>query len=242
MEGTENVGTPLNPVSWLHERTVALIYDLLMCVPLTLPLDIKNTNRGEVKVKLNPSGEMSDNLLEGVSSVVIPGEWDNVGGIVPDLILKDAEGNPVRIIEVVVTNPINDQKREKIQRLVRRGVDCVEIVVKSEDDLLNLCWIPCEVAFADYDARELDFNPRQQMATGLRRRFGGKYQGRFRAHSASVKANEDIEKLIHSLMTCSPGHRRQFLEVFDELRSLDSILPVHPLNPIKDILNNGHQP
>jgi len=238
METTDNVGTALNPVSWLHERAVALIYDQLMCVPNDLPLDAKEVNRSEVRVRLKPSGEMSGNLLDGVTKVIIPGEWDNVGGIVPDLILKDANDNPVRIIEVVVTNPIDKQKREKIQRLERRGVECVEITVKAKDDLLNLCWVPCTVAFADYDARELERDYRRRRATGVRRRLGKKYQGRFSARAASEKANEEIKNLIHSLTMCSPGHRRQFLEVFDELRSLDSLLPVHPLNPKKDALEN----
>ena len=232
MKSTDNMGTALNPVSWLHERAVALIYDQLMCVHYDLPLDTNSVNRSEVRVRLNPSGEMSGNLLDGVAKVIIPGEWDNVGGIVPDLILKDAEDNPIRIIEVIVTNPISRQKREKIRRLETRGVECVEITVKTEDDLLNLCWVPCKISFADYDARELERNFRTRRATGLTRRLGEKYQGQFRANSASEKANEDVKNLIHSLMMCSPGHRRQFLEVFDELRSLDSLLPIHPLNPI----------
>ena len=61
---------------------------------------------------MTPRGELSGNLRAGVSKVVIPGEWDSVGGVVPDLICKDENDTPVRIIEVIVTSPPTAAKRE----------------------------------------------------------------------------------------------------------------------------------
>ena len=238
VDANQNVGTSNHPVSWLHERTLALIYDELTRAHYPLPLDGNDIDRSEVRVRLTPDGEMSGNLLDGVESVHIPGEWDNVGGIVPDLILKDGVGNPVRIIEVVVTNPISNEKRRKLDSLEKRGVDCVEVVVKTERDLLNLCWVPSSIAFTRYDAREI--NVYHGRARSMNRADGKKYQGSFSpGRRASEKANLEVENLINSLLNCSPGHRRQFLEVCRALHSLDSLLPVHPLNPLKDVLDDG---
>ncbi len=238
IDANQNVGTSNHPVSWLHERAVALLYDELTCAHYRLPLDGNDIDRSEVRAWLTPDGEMSGNLLDGVESVHVPGEWDNVGGIVPDLILKDGAGNPVRIIEVVVTNPISSEKRRKLESLEKRGVDCVEIVVKTEKDLLNLCWVPSRIVFTRYDAREINVN--RGRARSMNRANGEKYQGSFSpGRWASKEANSEVEKLISSLLSCSPGHRRQFLEVCRALHSLESLLPVHPLNPLKEVLNEG---
>ncbi len=66
---------------------------------------------------------MSGNLLEGVTEVKIPDpEWDQVGGVVPDHTLLGPENRPVRIIEVIVHSPPTKAKREKLDRLQKRGV------------------------------------------------------------------------------------------------------------------------
>ena len=69
------------------------------------------------------------------------------GGVVPDLILRDNDGNPVRIIEVVVTSSPSKDKRQKLDRLEKRGVDVVEVVVTEQRDLLGLCWTPSRISF-----------------------------------------------------------------------------------------------
>lgn len=44
---------------------------------------------------LHPGAEeFSDNLAAGVVKVKIPGEWDSVGGVIPDLILYGADEPP----------------------------------------------------------------------------------------------------------------------------------------------------
>ena len=53
-----NVGTPNHPVTWLHERTVALIYDML------------TSDEGDVRARLSPDDDaLSPNLSEGVGEL-----------------------------------------------------------------------------------------------------------------------------------------------------------------------------
>ena len=92
-----------------------------------------------VYVRLRPDeDEFSENLADGAVKVKVPGEWDSVGGIIPDLILYGVDDAPVRIIEVIDTSAPTEAKREKLDRIVRRGVDVVEVEVHTEADLLRL--------------------------------------------------------------------------------------------------------
>ena len=250
-----NVGTQAYPESWLHERTVALLYDEMTKGRSTLPVSRSDVvDVSEVRVRLTPDGEMSGNLLEGVEDVIIPGEWDNVGGVVPDLICRDDKGTPVRIIEVIVTNPPDAEKQRKLDSLKKRGVDVVEVQVKTVQDLLNLCWIPAPFEFATFDPSDfrnwrsyLGPGATKQAAHALAGKYGGSPGwrsgiGGFYGAPGRETANEEITKLIHALLNCSPGHRRQFLEVCKGLGSLDSLLPMHPLNPLREKLTSDPGP
>ena len=126
-EQKANVGTSGAPVSWLHQRAVALLYDEITNGLRAGTSDIKVEGQRvlkwnyEVRVLKEPCGELTDNLLADVTKVKVPGEWDQVGGVVPDLILYGEEDRPVRIIEVVVTSPPNSTKQKKLATLRRRG-------------------------------------------------------------------------------------------------------------------------
>ena len=218
-----NVGTETHPVSWLHQRAVGIIYDALAHEQFQGPIDSRE-GWNQVRVNLKPGGPFSNDLRDGVSTVIVPGEWDSVGGLVPDLICKDEKGNPVRIIEVVVTNSPNAAKRQKLETLKRRGVDCVEIEVHTEEDLKNLCWMPAPFHFATYDGRE-----------SLRRK-GVNVSS---AEEQMQAANESIGQLITDLIACSPKHRRQVLEVLRGMNRLESTWPIHPKNPLREQLNSN---
>ena len=218
---SENVGTRGNPVSWLHQRAVALLYDALSHEPYKGTLDPKISKEQqriyketkdpkkleiELRVCLEPGGALSGNLREGVAQVVIPGEWDNVGGIVPDLICRDEKGEPVRIIEVIVSSPPTKTKRAKLEALQRRGVDVVEVTVKTEADLMNLVWEPKTVHYS---------------AVG-RTRTG--------------EADDNVKKLINSIRGCNPKLRRELLAVLRGLSDLESAWPVSEDNPLRGLL------
>ena len=259
-----NVGTQAYPESWLHKRTVALLHDEMTKRHRHLPLPDERTvydRKGRVvdssdgvRVRLTPDGRLSGNLMEGVTEVIIPGEWDNVGGVVPDLICKDDNGDPVRIIEVIVTSPPDSGKRRKLETLKNRGVDVVEVEVKTVQDLLNLCWTPASFEFATFDPSDarnwrshLGPDATKQDASKLVGKYGGSPGwrsgiGGFYGAPGGETSNEEITKLIHALLNCSPGHRRQFLEVCKELGSLDSLLPMHPLNPLREELTGDAGP
>ena len=52
-------------------------------------------------------------------------------------------------------------------------------------------------------------------------------------------ANESVGQFITDLLACSPKHRRQLLEALRGLRSLDSIWPIHPKNPLREQLREN---
>ncbi len=206
----ENLGTPNYPISYVHQRTVALLYD-----ELTQP------GKEDVHVRLTPDGELSQNLREGVVQVKIPGEWDSVGGITPDLICFDDKGDPIRIIEVVVTNPPDKAKRQKLEYLRKRGVDVVIVKVRNERDILDLCWERSAVGFSP-------LTPHDQSG-------GNIGMNQFRQ---ARKARHDgvVSELIGALINCSPSKRRELVAVLRELQSLESLYPLRPDNPLTDSL------
>ena len=210
---TRNVGTPENPESYLHARAVALLYD---------ELSRPDSSEPEVKVRLTPGGDWSHDLRAGVKTVKVPGEWDSVGGIVPDLILYGEDASkPLRIIEVVVTSPPDKWKQERLDTLERRGVDVVVVKLRTGQDLMDLC------------CRESEF------------RFGSRTPGDYPHHANgryhSQRHNEldnRVKQLIEAIRFCSPPLRRQLRDLLNELDTLDSLYPVRPTNPLKDKLGS----
>ena len=219
-----NVGTSSAPVSWLHQRAVALLYDEITNGLERGKTTVKDKATGlqqevpvaDVRVLKEPCGELTDNLLADVTKAKVPGEWDQVGGVVPDLILYGEEDRPVRIIEVVVTSPPNSTKQKKLETLRRRGVDVVLVTIRNESDLLKLCWVPAAVRFNSLPERG----------------FSGGYLGVSNADGA-------IKQLGRALRNCSPAVRREFVTTLSSINKLDSLFPVRPDNPLKEQLSQG---
>ena len=208
---SRNVGTPGAPVTFLHQRAVALLYD-----ELTRPA----VDEPEVRARLTPGGDWSHDLRAGVKSVKVPGEWDQVGGIVPDLILYGEDtSKPLRIIEVVVSNPPDKVKQEKLDTIARRGVDVVVVKVEKGEDLLDLCNMKQEYTFRSLTSGDYPHHA------------NGQYQRR--QHDDNDRMVKD---LIIAIISCSPPLRRDLRDLLDQLDSLDSLYPIRPTNPLKDQL------
>lgn len=200
-----NVGTPEHPISWLHERTIAVLYDELTHDRVVLPQGNARLRYEEaLRVRLTPGGDLSHDLREGVVSVKIPDpEWDIIGGIIPDIALYGEDASrPVRIIEVTVFHPPDDKKRQKMEKLHSRGVDVVEVVIKSEDDLRNLIEFTWEPVFVKT--------------------------------SRTHRADNVVRDFMRTLERCSPTMRRAFKQMLMELDGLDSLYPLSPTNPLSD--------
>lgn len=205
-----NVGTPEHPVSWLHERTVAVLYDELTHDRVFPPGGNNSfTYDKSLKVRLTPGSNLSHDLREGVTSVRIPDpEWDIIGGIIPDIALYGEDSpRPIRVIEVIVSHPPNAAKRQKIEKLKERGVDVVEIVVKSEEHLRNLL--------------EVTWKPK------------------FRKVVKTHRVDDKVIELIENLQMCSPIIRRVFKQMLDELDTIDSLYPFSSANPLREKLEDN---
>ena len=137
----------------------------------------------------------------------------------PDLICKDENDTPVRIIEVIVTSPPAAAKRSKLEALKRRGVDVVEIEVRTEKDLLNLCWVDSEFSYLG----DIRFD---------RRFVGDRYN-----EQLYDKRTKEVKELITSIRDCPPKLRRQLAEILAGMCSLDSAYPVAADNPLREYFN-----
>lgn len=218
-----NVGSQNNPVSYLHQRAVGLLWDVLQTALIQ--------HHAEVCVVL-PDGKKSHDLMEGVGLVKIPGEWDSVGGIVPDLICygPPPEGNPVRVIEVVVTNPPSASKTRKLDSLRKRGVDVVIVTVKDAQDLCQLVYrepFP-EPNFNLYDFRKGNPFAHKERNLGVSGRAAQR-----RRDELMDKANDTVENFIKALEYCAPELRLKFIERCRNLDTLDSIWPLSKDNPLR---------
>ena len=208
-----NVGTNNVPVSYLHEYAIALLWD---------ELEKGLLMKSEVRVRTLPQGDFSSNLLEGIARVRIPDSLTPIGGYSPDIALFDEADSPIRVIEVDVTSPPSSSKLESLRK---RGVDVIVVKVTSEDDLKDLCWVPVEARFA------------RNLRVDVMRKWSVSAEAIYT--SRQRPSNKRIEELCRDLQSCSPETRRQLLNVIRNMDTLESLSPLSPWNPKKEILGRG---
>ena len=206
-----NVGTPNHPVTWLHERAVALIYDML------------TFDGGDVRARLSPDDDaLSPNLAEGVTRVELaeddPLMWV-AGQLNPDIRCLGDDGRLVRIIEVTHSSEPGKDRRKKWEQLKKRGVDVVEIKIKDPDSLRYMFWRPAPV----------EFFPSIKVK--------GATSTSFRENQRSY--DFEVEKLTRALMLCSPKVRRNLQRVLDNLNTVDSLYPLTFDNPLAEKLGQA---
>lgn len=202
----KNIGTGMHPVSLIHEYAVGLLWDALQS--------------GERVVVKTMDGSMSSDLAQGVETVVIPDDMQPIGGCVPDLALLDKDLRPLRVIEVVVTAPPTGEKRKKLETLQERGVEVVLVPVRTEEDLKAL--VAPEKAKPKWSHKlthaQIDIQHRRAMT-----------------HNQSV-ANKQVQGLLKALVECSPEVRRQAVKVLQGMDSSESLYPLSPSNPKRDLI------
>ena len=216
-EWRRNVGTEAYPVSFLHEYSVALIYDqLILGSDVQLPL-------------LN--GERSGNVMEGVGHVGFPDSLQAIGGYLPDIALYDSFFRVIRVIEVVVTAPV---PHEKLHSLESRGVEVLQVPVQNEDDVRALC----PSTDADKAWWWPKFNSEETVFKEARRASGVNWQGtrQYRLLSGQEQADQAINELIGNLSRCSPEVRREFVLRLKDIDSLESLYPIRNENPKREVL------
>ena len=206
-----NVGTPNHPVTWLHERAVALIYDML------------TSDGGDVRARLSPDDDaLSPNLAEGVTRIELaeddPLMWV-AGGLNPDIRCFGDDGRLVRVIEVTHSAEPDEGRRKKWEQLKRRDVDVVEIKINDLDSLRYMFWRPAPV----------EFFPSIKVK--------GATSATFRKNQSSY--DFEVEKLTRALMLCSPKVRRNLQRVLDNLNTVDSLYPLTFDNPLAEKLEQA---
>ena len=212
-EWSRNVGSEAYPVSFLHEYAVGLIWDLLRA----------NAGPGHLPLL---DGTRSGNVMEGVDKVIVPDALQSIAGYVPDIsLLRDSR--PIRCIEVVVTNPVPEQKATAIRNL---GVELLQVPVRNETELRSLFAAAPEQTRMWW-AKRHETNERNGETLYLadKRRIGFSWRGS--PSSWQGQANKAILELMDNLHWCSPEVRRAFLACLQEMESLESLYPIRPDNP-----------
>ena len=224
-EWSRNVGSESWPVSFLHEYAVALIWDLLNL----------NLNHQVVHLPTLDGGD-SGNVLAGVDVIIVPDVLTAVAGFVPDIsLLKD--NRPIRCIEVVVTSPPTDDKRQRFRNL---GVELVQVPVRNEDELRALF----PPTASDKPWFWPKFGRHELLFREARRRAGVNWPGT-RQHGVlkgQEEADEGINALMGQLSRCSPEVRRAFVNRLASLGGLSSLYPVRQDNPKYEVLYASEVP
>ena len=219
-EWSHNVGTEAFPVSFLHEYSVGLIWDLL------------HANTGPVHLPLL-DGSQSDNLMDGVDKVIIPDALQAIAGYIPDISLLQ-DSRPIKCIEVVVTNPVTDQKATAIKNL---GVELLQVPVRSETELRALFpETPVEKSWwwAKYNSNEEAVRVAQKNM-GVSWRTSRQY----RILEGQKQADRAITEFWTNLSKCSPEIRRALVARLLEMDNLESLYPIRPDNPKYKSLQQG---
>ena len=204
-EWNRNVGSPAFPVSLLHEYAVGLIWERL---------------HGDDPVTvLMMNGELSGDLRDGMRYVQPGRPSQTIAGQVPDLVIYDAQLNPVRVIEVTVTSPLTDDKRSRYENL---DIEVIEVPIRSEADLIALYppAFPHGIPWGSINEKQYR-NP-DPFA------FGCLY---IEERIIRKNAEERVDQLIEDLITVSPATRRKLLRLLQELVSIESQYPLTPDNP-----------
>ena len=204
-------------MSFLHEYAVALIYDqLIFGSDVQLPL---------------LDGERSGNVMKDVGHVAFPDSLQAIGGYLPDIALYDSSFRVIRVIEVVVTAPV---PQEKLHSLESRDVEVLQVPVRTEDDVRALC----PSTDADKAWWWPKFNSEETVFKEARRASGVNWQGtrQYRLLSGQEQADKAINQLIGSLSRCSPEVRRSFVLRFKDIANLESLYPIRNENPKREVL------
>ena len=123
-----NVGTQASPVSWLHERAVALLWDELRRSLFEYGRNL-NGSRGAERLRQEPrvlrvhtaDGWSGDLCGGGVARIDFPDDLTHIGGVIPDIALYNEDNRPIRLIEVVVMSPPDSKKQSKLDTLASPG-------------------------------------------------------------------------------------------------------------------------
>ena len=205
-------GAPGESASRLHEYAIGLIYDALG----------QALKRGGV-VRVATVEGMSKNLLDGgVAHVRLdrPVPTGRGGGAVvyePDIVLEDADGKVVRVVEVWRSSAKNEDYRSK---MASADIDVVETKqLKSAQDLTALL-SPSEEP--PRYSRQLD------CCNSLR------HDGWDTAKQPFY--DSEVEKLIRSILYCRPSLRRQLKHILEYLDSIESLAPLSRDNPKRQAL------
>lgn len=211
-EWQRNVGTQSYPVSFLHEYAVGLIWDLL------------HLNKGPVPLP-NIDGNTIEDVMDGIDQVIIPDALQSIAGFIPDISLLNSS-RPIRCIEVIVTNPVKQDKRQAITNL---GVELIQVPVRDENDLRALC--PTSPSDKSYWWPK--FSSSERVFSEARAKTGVNWRGtrQYKILDEQEKADKVINDLIGALSRCSPQVRRSFLTRLQSITSLESLYPLRKENP-----------
>ncbi|MXY46421.1 MAG: hypothetical protein F4Y44_05425 [Chloroflexi bacterium] len=238
----ENVGTQANPVSYLHEYAVAMIWEAL---------------HSQAKVfVVSATGETSSDLRDGMARCAIPDETTAIAGTIPDLAIYNSDHRPIRVIEVDYTSKT---KEDVIQRRHNLRVETVVVDISSEKDLYHMIlddnpfnrnqdafmpdsgslnqhqWYNYKPVLMGEDNRTFmpDMEVVNQVVVNILQ------QQEFLRRQR--EADDTIRNIMHALVSCSPQVRREFRDMMSAMNSVHALYPISAANPKFEVLSKAYR-
>lgn len=213
---TKNIGTNGHPESLLHRYACAMVWDELHNRGIFTGSPWGRSEKKPVVVN-TPSGPSND-LWDRVANYEMGTYLNGVLGRVPDLVGRNSDGRPEKVIEVVVTSAPTEDYQTSLEK---HQIELVEIHVPNSDSLSRI-FVAEEAPYAYENkrkAKQRGFSP--TIPDYRARKF---HDGTYR--SRQNQANSAVVNLINDLRDCDPWYRRAFLELLEEMKELDSLFPV----------------
>ena len=193
--------------SRLHQHAVGFIWEVLT-----------NGNPDMPCFLVDDEGETHD-LRSSMGTVNIPSSLQPIQGLVPDLAIFDDTGKVKVIIEIIVTNPPDRKKKQRLDNLRKQGVVVILKTVNGWDDLTTLVRVPIQ-----YEPRNWSWGD----VTKWQNDDGSRAIARFGPSSVDL-----LRIVISAIKLAPPEMRRELIEVLDEARTPASLAPLGEKNPFR---------
>ncbi len=193
--------------SRLHQHAVGFIWEVLT-----------NGNPDMPCFLVDDEGETHD-LRSSMGTVNIPSSLQPIQGLVPDLAIFDDTGKVKVIIEIIVTNPPDRKKKQRLDNLRKQGVVVILKTVNGWDDLTTLVRVPIQYEPCNWSWGDV---------TKWQNDDGSRAIARFGPSSVAL-----LRIVISAIKLAPPEMRRELIEVLDEARTPASLAPLGEKNPFR---------
>ena len=164
--------------------------------------------RGQYRYLKDECGHIHRIPNDVFEKVEVATEWTNIGGLAPDVVAYGADRTPILIVECVVTNPPDKNKRKVLARLEKRGVKVIILPpITKLNDIQHVFSPGPAVAFAASGYHDDGW----LTAHGADGNNPGGYQ---------IEADAFLLSLLGRLQDASPPMREYFFDSLSDIKQM----------------------